>query len=750
MTAIHKSRTAIFSVAGALTMMAHHVGAKSIRDSLFLASFEVAQLPMMVIVAALFSLGFVVPVAWATRRFSPGRLVPWMFFASAALYATLWTARALHPKLVAVAVFLAVVGFGGLLTSGLWALINECLDPYSLKKTVGHIGAGGSLGIAAGGLLAERVGATSDATTMLLVLAALHLICGLCAMLLRRAALSPPMEPESPSSRLSVSRWVLKLAREAPHFRILAALVLLVTVGAGMIDYVFKAESAARIGDKESLLRFFALFYGATGAVTFILQALVSRVALERFGLARAVGTMPLSLVAGSLGALAFPGLASAALARGSESIFRGSLFRSGYELFYGPVPEQEKRAAKPILDVGIDRLGDAVAGSTLNLILIVAPAMATTVVLTAATFIGLGGFWFALRLQNAYRDVLGKNLVTRRESLQRKDNPYHSGFSSAIDTRFQEPMSKAVPSENQNSNSPADSIADLSSGETERALKVLRGWNETPLNMVEHVIPLLGSTPCYAEALRVLRPVVGRCADRLMEALLSDETPESVRRRLPRVLTDCPTQSCLDGLMLGLKDQSFDVRYACGRALAALHRAEPKLSADRERLLSAVKREAALGRSVWEAFEGSSEQQLTRSGKLAHTLLENAGGRILEHIFTILTLLIPWEPLRLAYYALRMKDVRVRGTALEYLASVLPPDVREELWPYLEDARVKDRPRMSSEVAFQELLQTRPHEGEEFDKVTQILSGEDVDQDARGEVPSGALLALGGDGGSS
>ena len=50
-------------------------------------------------------------------------------------------------------------------------------------------------------------------------------------------------------------------------------------------------------------------------------------------------------------------------MARGGESVFRGSLFRTGYELFFTPIPPHDKRAAKSIIDVGFDRLGDAVGG---------------------------------------------------------------------------------------------------------------------------------------------------------------------------------------------------------------------------------------------------------------------------------------------------------------------------------------------------------------------------------------------------
>ena len=45
-------------------------------------------------------------------------------------------------------------------------------------------------------------------------------------------------------------------------------------------------------------------------------------------------------------------------------------------------------------------------------------------------------------------------------------------------------------------------------------------------------------------------------------------------------------------------------------------------------------------------------------------------------------------EPLRIAFRGLHTNDPDLRGTALEYLEGVLPPAIRERLWPFLEDPR--------------------------------------------------------------
>ncbi len=49
-----------------------------------------------------------------------------------------------------------------------------------------------------------------------------------------------------------------------------------------------------------------------------------------------------------------------------------------------------------------------------------------------------------------------------------------------------------------------------------------------------------------------------------------------------------------------------------------------------------------------------------------------------------MLSLLLEHDALRLCYRALHQDDDRYRGTALEYLETVLPAEVRDAIWPLL------------------------------------------------------------------
>ena len=315
--------------AGVVT--AQFVGGKAARDALFLAQIDITSLPAMVIATSIFSIALVAVNAKGVSRLSPARFVPWAFAVSAVLLLAEWLLTFSSPKLAAVLVYLHISGLGPILGSGFWLVTTERFDPRTAKRKFGQIAAGGTFGGLLGGLLAERVAVMLGVGAMLPVLAILNLV---CAWQVRRLVPAPTSQPQSKEFSAELTpepAWSgVRVLAETPYLRHLALLVLLGSASAALIDYAFKAQAVAALGTGESLLRFFGAYYAIVSLVTFAVQTSMSRFALERFGLAFTTATPSIALFAGSIGALAVPGLAGAIVARGSESVFRGSLFRVG------------------------------------------------------------------------------------------------------------------------------------------------------------------------------------------------------------------------------------------------------------------------------------------------------------------------------------------------------------------------------------------------------------------------------------
>ena len=104
------------------------------------------------------------------------------------------------------------------------------------------------------------------------------------------------------------------------------------------------------------------------------------------------------------------------------------------------------------------------------------------------------------------------------------------------------------------------------------------------------------------------------------------------------------------------------------------------------------VQKEVAVGRPVWEGRRLLDRLDDSEPTTFVDEFIRSRANQSLAHVFTMLSLVLPPEPLQIALRGLHAGDENLRGTALEYLESVLPPMIREPLWPFLEDHRPAGR----------------------------------------------------------
>jgi len=744
----------------AAAMIAEQVGGKAIRDALFLSRFPVTALPVVALATALLSVGLALLAARILTTQGPHRVIPATFAASALMLLVLWRLGQQFPRGQAVALYFHISVVGMVQISGFWSLVNESFDLRTAKRRIGRIAAGGTLGGLLGGIFAERVGSIWGIHATLPMLAGLHLLCAVTSLGLRpldgrgRAAARVGILPVPRRKEEGVTRLGLRVLRRTPHLRSLAAFVLLSTVAAAFLDYVFKMQAAQHMSG-TALLRLFAGFYTAVGLVTFVIQTTLSRRIIERTGLARAVASLPLSVAAGSLGALMAPGPVMAGVARGIEAVLRNSLYRSGYEVLFSSMPAREKRATKAIVDVGFERMGDALGAATVQLVLLVAAAMIAPLLLGLAIICSLAGLAIAQRLQGGYLATLERNLLVQAEELDLPDLTVSAPGDDLADTLGQiswaeesssgflvaarelageslresagdaasESLSEFSPPATDISTaapelSPAASelspaapelshdrffqrVLDLHSGDPGRARRALLESGPIDRAIAPHVIPLLAWEPVADAALQALRPAALQIVGQLVDSLLDPEEDFAIRRRIPRLLSDCPSPVAVEGLLQGLLDRRFEVRFRCGRALLRLYDAHGMLPLESDRIYLTVIREVAVDRRVWESQKLLDLQADENESPFVDQVLRERASRSLEHVFTLLSLVLPRQPLQVAFRGLYADDPMLRGTSLEYLESILPPHVRDALWPLLED----HRPRVPTARSREEIL---------------------------------------------
>jgi hypothetical protein len=172
-----------------------------------------------------------------------------------------------------------------------------------------------------------------------------------------------------------------------------------------------------------------------------------------------------------------------------------------------------------------------------------------------------------------------------------------------------------------------------------------------------------------------------------------------AVRRRLARVFSVCVSQRAADGLLSGLDDIRFDVRCQSARSLLAILEKNPYVQLSSDRIFAVVLREVTVGRPVWESRRLLDGFDLQENRTPLDAFVRDRAGESLAHVFTLLSLVLPREPLQIAFRSLQAGDERLRGTALEYLEGVLPAAIRRGLWPFLEQVPVRRPTRPRDEV---------------------------------------------------
>jgi ATP:ADP antiporter, AAA family len=140
-------------------------------------------------------------------------------------------------------------------------------------------------------------------------------------------------------------------------------------------------------------------------------------------------------------------------------------------------------------------------------------------------------------------------------------------------------------------------------------------------------------------------------------------------------------------------------VRFQSARSLAAILEKNPVVQVDTGRIYALVLREVAVGRPVWESrrlLDGFI------SPSPPDEFVRDRAGQSLAHVFTLLSLVLPREPLQIAFRSLHADDRQLRGTALEYLEGVLPTQIRHALWPFLVRPRTRRPAKLRHSVVAQ------------------------------------------------
>lgn len=649
------------------------VAGKAARDALFLSELPVSALPAMMAGAALTALLSSLAFARLMRSVAPQRLLPVTMLASATLHAIAFASQPSAPRVVAVVTYLHVAALVPLLISGVWSIVSELFDPRAAKRRVGQVASGGAVGGVLAGIVAERAGAWVGLRGLLGVVALVTFVGFGLALVLARAQ-AQPASSRSQSQAAAPQRAV-------PFLVPLVVVLTSMALASNALDYVLKVEAVSMHESTQGLLRFFALFHAGVGLFTFVLQSTLTRRALESFGVGITATSAPVVVMIGVVLALIAPGFANIAALRGLETASRLSLFKSSYEVLFTPLTDSEKRGLKTLLDVTVERLADVVAAGCIFL-------LSFSLVQPRAALFGFALSFMAVaalacrRVERGYVQVLQQRLL--HEPTSRRPD-----VLDRTTLRTLQAMAPTPPA------TPA--------GKTSAIIEsILDGARELDDEAFQILIDSLATQRAPDEALRLLRTVADGRAAELSAMLLDPTTPETSRRRLPRVLSVSRRPEIVEALLTALGDERFDVRFQCGRALYRMAHRGRGLALPPARIYEAMRAELSSQRAVLYA-----EKQVELSGELPleREFLGQRANRVLEHVFRLLSLVADRDATLAAFHAASDPDPQLRGTALEWLESVLPAPVRDALLPHLEDVERLPRSLRSPQKLLDELM---------------------------------------------
>lgn len=647
------------------------VAGKSLREGLFLSTFALGDLPKAMLGSALLAIPVALLVARVMTTLGPGRLAPVLFALSAALSLLEWALLPRLPRAIALLVYLHVSIGGALLMSTFWSIVNERFDPHTLKRLVGRIAAGATLGGLVGGAAMERVAHWLDARSTLPVVA---LSCLAAAAGSRQLAktFAPGAGAGQPVSR---PRLIF-----SGYLWTLALLVASSAAASAFADFGLKQLAAARYASAEDLVRFFAVLYTGASLLSFLLQALVARPLFEAIGLGGALAVAPLGgVVLGAVSCLA-PSFGSAAALRGGDLALGPSLFRSAFEPLFTPLPAATKRGAKALIDVVFDKGGDACASLLVLLIGMGSPFLVARAPALFATFAFALSLLLALRARQGYVAELERSLRAGTVRLDEVEDPGAkltlSATALGIDRKT---LLEQIGRHQAGLRAPLPQPRDLElSGEARVLLedvavllgsdtRALHALLERPLldpKLAAFAVPHLATPELVKPALGALRAMGPDVVGLLADVMLSAQQPLEVRRRVPHVLRALRGPRVCSALTRALSADALQVRYRAALALLEVTHDERALLPDSKEVFALAFDEIARGPLSAEAS---------------------------DHVFALLALATTRGSLELVRQGLRTDDVKLRGTALEYLESLLPEAVRGPLVQALAE-RIEQR----------------------------------------------------------
>jgi hypothetical protein len=313
--------------------------------------------------------------------------------------------------------------------------------------------------------------------------------------------------------------------------------------------------------------------------------------------------------------------------------------------------------------------------------------------ILLLAIAFSLFGLFLAKRLEGSYAGALESSL--RKQALKLTPDPalddYHASVLQDLQER-QAQLPEVEADAPHTGTAPRDPVvrqlAELRSEDESRVIRALSRIEEPHPLILHQLIQFLGDDRYAFFVMDHLRRAAAARVGQFVDALLDREESFGTRKRIPIILAGSDSQRGLDHLLMALSDPEFLIRFRCAHAMSQIRAKNPGLYLSEERIWQVLDSELQVGIDVWE------QRRLVEQvpAQDPEELLEKPGDASLEYLFVLLGLVLPREPVSMAFRALQTDDKHMRGTALEYLQTVLPAHAWKSLEGLIGDRTIRAR----------------------------------------------------------
>ena len=141
----------------------------------------------------------------------------------------------------------------------------------------------------------------------------------------------------------------------------IAGIVGLYEIVSTLMDFQFTSTIEYYL-DGPDIGRQFSTVFSITNVVSMFVQLFLTSYVMTRFGVTAALMFLPMAILVGSAGFIAFPILWMGSLLNTADNGFSYSINQSAKETLYVPTTREEKYKAKAFIDMFIQRFAKAIA----------------------------------------------------------------------------------------------------------------------------------------------------------------------------------------------------------------------------------------------------------------------------------------------------------------------------------------------------------------------------------------------------